>query len=85
MRHEGEDTRGDDGADTHAGEREPPELLLEGDVTIHFGVVSDLCGQSGEPGGGACGQSESETKVITQLSTTTVLDCSRVRRVLGTK
>ena len=50
--HEGEDTRGDDGADTHAGEREPPELLLEGHVTIHFGVVSDLCGQSGEPGKG---------------------------------
>ena len=58
-RHEGKDTRGDDGADTHAREREPPELLLEADVTIHFEVVSDLFGQSGEPGG-AFGQSESE-------------------------
>ena len=58
-RHEGKDTSGDDGADTHAREREPPELLLEADVTIHFEVVSDLFGKSGEPRG-AFGQSESE-------------------------
>ena len=48
-RHDGEDTRGDDGAHTHAGEGEPTELLLQTGVTIHFGVVSDLSGQSGEP------------------------------------